>query len=1249
MKRVVSLLISVLMMFSAVNVCGEEEIESVMYVLSENFDSLSDTSSITSLSVYPKTNRFSIQDVFGNSDKALMYEALTESDMYFDASVNVNGNLVFVEFDIMYEDKDFDNGEFLLCFKDSGGNEVEICHFDSAGALCLANGQVVSRVVPGKFYSICAGLNLESKKVDIYVNHKKKASQASMNSDTFVGMATVRAHLYRLDTGEKPVIYIDDFSVYEAKMPIFKYEERGINMSSSQELGKIPSVADEDSVLTYMENTIALYVGQNKIAIDGEAELIDSSNKNVKTFVKDDRAFVPVRFVTEALGYNVKWSDDDRVVNISDGETTVSLKVDSDVISVNGADVKIDTAPVIDNDRVFVPVRAVCEAFGKKLTYDKSGLIVIADRDNFFDMRNDLGIFRTLAGSLVFDQPSGREMVEMLKTNYPDNAHPRIHFNQARLDEIKKASVTDPNMINWKEDVLQSADDYYSLDVLDYEIPDGIRLLDVCHAAWERIETLSFAYLISDDAKYADRAIEEMLNVCSFKDWNPYHFLDTAEMMRGVATGYDWLYNYMGEQNRIDDRNIIKNSLRDMGLKQILEDYDDVEGRRRTWKWAQSAEPDNWNLVCNGSAVLAALAIADEEEEIAARVLEGGMKLIQKAILLYGPDGAWYEGPGYWDYATTFYVGFMSSVYSVFGKTFGYMETPGVAQTGYYINALSGYLGVFNFHDSVCENISSPTLFFLSNMLNDPSIAQLRLDFMAENYSKGSTQDMIWYDTSMTNADVTMPKDYYYRDTEVATMRSNWNGAGAIMTGMHSGKINVYHGHMDAGQFIIDAYGTRYAIDVGQENYNIKDSVWNLYRYRAEGHNTLVINPSGDGGQLLSGEPKIDRFESGDSSAYAISDLTSAYKNQAQRVKRGLKLTNNRSMIIIQDEFSLTEPSKVQWFMHTGCDVEVAQDGKSARVKGKYRDMLVYLLEDVDGVFSVMDAVPLPTSPTNNEQNKNLGIRKLCFTMDNVIEDTIPIGFSFVISGDNGEDVYRPEVTALDNWTLDHSEAKELPRLTGLKINGEPFERFSPEDIIYNYRMVDGEDIPVVMAESDDNVEITYPEKVPGIIKIAVSSKLDPDVKEIYAISLTQEILSSAPLGYKTLSISSVDATATPQPENSAPNAIDGDLSTRWSATGVESLIFDLGSVQNVSAIGLAVYQDTTNDGRQQYFKVLLSENGTDYAEVFAGNSTGTTLEKELFPFDEVNARYIKLECSGTSVGTWNSITEFSAYGPDDE
>jgi hypothetical protein len=31
-----------------------------------------------------------------------------------------------------------------------------------------------------------------------------------------------------------------------------------------------------------------------------------------------------------------------------------------------------------------------------------------------------------------------------------------------------------------------------------------------------------------------------MLAVAAFADWNPSHFLDTAEMTAGLALGYDW-------------------------------------------------------------------------------------------------------------------------------------------------------------------------------------------------------------------------------------------------------------------------------------------------------------------------------------------------------------------------------------------------------------------------------------------------------------------------------------------------------------------------------------------------------------------------------------------------------------------------------------------------------------------------------------------------------------------------------------
>ena len=50
---------------------------------------------------------------------------------------------------------------------------------------------------------------------------------------------------------------------------------------------------------------------------------------------------------------------------------------------------------------------------------------------------------------------------------------------------------------------------------------------------------------MTDDEKYAERCIEEIKAVCNFKDWNPNHFLDTAEMMNGLAFAYDWLYDYM--------------------------------------------------------------------------------------------------------------------------------------------------------------------------------------------------------------------------------------------------------------------------------------------------------------------------------------------------------------------------------------------------------------------------------------------------------------------------------------------------------------------------------------------------------------------------------------------------------------------------------------------------------------------------------------------------------------------------------
>ena len=128
------------------------------------------------------------------------------------------------------------------------------------------------------------------------------------------------------------------------------------------------------------------------------------------------------------------------------------------------------------------------------------------------------------------------------------------------------------------------------------------------------------------------------------------------------------------------------------------------------------------------------------------------------------------------------------------------------------------------------------------------------------------------------------------------------------------------------------------------------------------------------------------------------------------------------------------------------------------------------------------------------------------------------------------------------------------------------------------------------------------------------------------------------------MSITDVRASSVPEKANVPLNTLDNNIDTRWAADGAAHIIYELTSPDEVSAIALAVYQGGVNDGRKQYFKIHISEDGVNYKEIYEGNTSGTTLEKELFTFAPTYAKFIKLECNGSSVGTWNSITEFCAY-----
>lgn len=83
-----------------------------------------------------------------------------------------------------------------------------------------------------------------------------------------------------------------------------------------------------------------------------------------------ERTLVPIRFMSEALGYTVSWNDVDQIVTIQKDGVTISMTIGSNVYTVNGIEKTMDTAAELSNDRTFVPIRFVAEALGANVGWD---------------------------------------------------------------------------------------------------------------------------------------------------------------------------------------------------------------------------------------------------------------------------------------------------------------------------------------------------------------------------------------------------------------------------------------------------------------------------------------------------------------------------------------------------------------------------------------------------------------------------------------------------------------------------------------------------------------------------------------------------------------------------------------------------------------------------------------------------------------------------------------------------------------
>jgi len=126
---------------------------------------------------------------------------------------------------------------------------------------------------------------------------------------------------------------------------------------------------------------------------------------DAEPFIDDNgRTQVPVRFVSEALGAEVGWEGSTKTVTISQGDKEIKIVIGKKDYTINGEKNLMDTEALLKEDRTFVPIRFVSEGLGARVDWDPAVRTVYIDTREKGDIKDDTpkdGGFEEVNGFLV--------------------------------------------------------------------------------------------------------------------------------------------------------------------------------------------------------------------------------------------------------------------------------------------------------------------------------------------------------------------------------------------------------------------------------------------------------------------------------------------------------------------------------------------------------------------------------------------------------------------------------------------------------------------------------------------------------------------------------------------------------------------------------------------------------------------------------------------------------------------------------
>lgn len=248
----------------------------------------------------------------------------------------------------------------------------------------------------------------------------------------------------------------------------------------------------------------------------------------------------------------------------------------------------------------------------------------------------------------------------------------------------------------------------------------------------------------------------------------------------------------------------------------------------------------------------------------------------------------------------------------------------------------------------------------------------------------------------------------------------------------------------------------------------------------------------------------------------------------------------------------------------------------------------------------------------------------------------------------------RQDGIKLDKIALSKSKTPPvealMPKADAIRVNGILLVDFSPTRYSYTVKLPVGTwRVPVVSATSSHLIQVTQTKVTFGKASVRVTDQNDPYLYTDYEVSFTGLPTSgTVPDRLLNYPIVGEDSSNGHKDPYVPKNAYDGNMSTRYAASGEQWISFDIGQVKPVRYILISTY----NGDKSRYsFDLEVSTDNTVWKSVYSGFTSGTTSNLEMLEIEPVQARYIKykghgnFKNDGNVPDPWNNIVEFIIAG----